>query len=546
MSEIILINECNHLQLNPDDLTICLVYPGETRVGLSSLAVHRIYSLINSIEGVSCDLFFIDSDSSFFLGRKLKEFDVVAFSITYEDHLFTVASTLHREGIPPVREEREKEGNYPLIFGGGIGLFYNPAPFIPIFDVIYLGEAEGRLEEVIKEMVTSAGEPETLDKFDNVVISKKYQFFYNGELVEKIDGERKRIFRSPIFPKTFSHSCFLSGDTAFKDMFLIELNRGCIEKCRFCVATYMGLPFREKEIEVVEEEIEIASKYGNKVGLIGAGVTDYSKMEELYGILKKHNVKASFSSLKASSPSHYIFKIIEESEQKTVTIAPEAGSESLRYAINKKVPDEKYFSFAEKALQHGAENLKLYFLIGLPGESEEDLKGIVDMTKVFREIALKYWKERGKTGEIHLSVNPVIAKPFTPFQWYGMNSKSEIEKRIKFLKKALSKIPNVKFTHENVKRAILQAIVSRGDTRVGEAAIESAIQGVNFRKALKERGLRFDNLYTREREKDEVFPWDMIESGIRRDYLWREYQNTFERKSTPTCFPGCNVCGLCD
>ncbi|WP_163328470.1 radical SAM protein [Desulfurobacterium thermolithotrophum] len=545
MTEIILIEECNHLQFKKGDFKVCLVYPGEAKIGLSSLAIHRVYSILNSVEGVSCDLFFEDTKSSFFLEKNLKEFDVIAFSITYEDHLFEVASILYKEGIPPLRKEREGK-EFPVILGGGIGLFYNPAPFMPLFDVIYLGEAEGRLEEVIKKLAESNKKIEELNAFDNIILSREYRFHYNGEFVEKIEGERKKIFRSPFFSTTYSHSCFLSGDITFKDMYLIEVNRGCIEKCRFCVATYMGLPYREKKIEVLEREIEIAKRYGNRVGLIGAGVTDYSKMEELFEILKKYNVKASFSSLKVSSPSPYIFKIVEESQQKTVTLAPETGNESLRYAINKKVPDEKYFSFAERALEHGAENIKLYFLIGLPGETTDDLMGIVEMAKRFRELALKFWKARGKVGKIHLSVNPIISKPFTPFQWYGLNPKSEIEKKIRLLKREVGKIPNVEISYENIKRTILQAVICRGDTRIGEAAIESAVHGVNFRKSLKEKRLKIDNLYTREREKDELFPWEVVDSGIKREYLWREYCNTYKRKATPHCFPGCKACGLCD
>ena len=542
MSDLVVINECCHLQVSPNDLKVLLVYPGEEKVGLSSLAVHRIYSLLNQIEGISCDLIFEGFESSYFLGLNPKDFDVIAFSITYENHIFKAAELLSGWGIDPLRERRE---NSPLILGGGIGLYYNPAPFLPLFDAIYLGEAEGRIEEVFGALRQNPS-LEALSEFDNIIVSREYSYRYSGLLVEEITGEKKRIYRSRVFSETPSHSCFLTGDAAFKDMFLIELNRGCIEKCRFCVATYMGLPYREKSLEVVEKEIALASKYVDRVGLIGAGVTDYSKMEELHQILRKYGVKASFSSLKASSPSPAIFEIIRESGQKTVTIAPEAGSEELRFAINKKIPDEKYFSFAEKALESGAENIKLYFLIGLPGETEEDTKAIAEMTKKFSEIARRFWKEKGVRGEIHLSVNPVIAKPFTPFQWYGLNPKSLIEKKLKLLRKELRKVKGVRLTHENVRDAVLQAIVSRGDTRVGEAAVVSAVEKVPFRKVLKEMGLPFEELYTREREKDEIFPWDVVESGIKRDYLWREYQFTYSRKSTPTCFPGCKVCGLCE
>ncbi|MEO2083292.1 MAG: radical SAM protein, partial [Desulfurobacteriaceae bacterium] len=532
----------SHLQLRPGDLKVCLVYPGEKKAGLSSLGIQRVYAILNSLEGVSCDLYFLDSETSLFLGWELTDFDVVAFSVTYEDHLFGVIKVLKEAGIPPLREERGD--GFPLVLGGGIGLYYNPVPFFPVLDAVYLGEAEGRIEDVFISLLSDR-KLSAISAFDNVMISQSYRFGYAGEVTISFEGERKKIYRSKIFPVVPSHSCFLSGETAFSEMFLMELNRGCTEKCRFCVASYMGLPYREKEISVIEKEVEIASRYVDRVGLIGAGVTDYSKMEELYRILKRYGVKASFSSMKASSKSDFIFKILEESGQRTVTIAPEAGSERLRFAINKKVRDETYFSFAEEALRHGAENLKLYFLIGLPTEEEEDLKAIARMVKSFREIALPFWRERKRAGEIHVSVNPVIAKPFTPFQWYGLNRKSVLEKKLRLLSRELSKIPGVRFSYEGVREAVFQAVVSRGDTRVGEAAVRSVTEKISFRKALKDQGLDLETLYSRERERDELFPWEVVDSGIRREYLWKEYRKTYEGEPSPVCFPGCRACGLC-
>jgi len=535
-----LVNECNHLRHERGNLKVLLAYPGKESVGFSSLALHVVYSTLNSIDGISCDLIFEDLKASYFLELHPTEFDVIAFSVTYENHIFKIAELLRTWNIEPLREKRE---NSPLIVGGGIGLSYNPSPFMPIFDAVYLGEAEGRIEEVFKAL-RDFKKVEALEKFDNVLLCKDYRFEYDGAKIKKICGSKKKIFRSLLFGKVSGHSCFICENLALKEMFLIELNRGCIEKCRFCVATYMGLPYREKEINIVERELKIASQYINRVGFIGAGVSDYSKLEEIYKLLKKYNLKASFSSLKASSTSPFIFKILKDSEQKTATLAPEAGTDRLRMAINKKVQEEEYIEFAKRCFEAGTKNLKLYFLVGLPTETQEDLESIAELVKKFREVALPFWKKSG-FGEIHVSVNPVIAKPFTPLQWYGLNPKGVLEKKLKFLARLLRKIPNVKFSHESVRNAILQAVVSRGDDRVGIAAVKSVQEKTPFRKSLKDLGLNTEEIYTREREKEEVFPWNFIESGINREYLWREYRKIYEGKTTPACFNGCKACGLC-
>ncbi len=520
-----LVRSCNHLKGRPENLQVCLVYPGELRSGLSSLSIQNLYSLLNSINGVSCDLLFSDTGRSLFLRRKISEFDIVAFSITYENHLFDAVRILLSGGIEPLREERGS--GEPLIIAGGIGAFYNPAPLLPIFDAVYLGEAEGRVEEVFSAIPRGKeSQLRYLDRFDNVVVSRGYRFRYSGSLVEEIEGKRKRIFKSELFPRYPSHSCFISDETEFSNMYLIELNRGCFQMCKFCVAAFMGLPYREKEIDVVKKELSDARSYTDRVGLIGAGVTDYSEMEELYRTLRGLGLKASFSSLKASSRSDYVLKILRMSGQKTATLAPETGSQELRFRINKRVRDEDYLSFAEELFRSGVENLKLYFLIGLPGEDEEDIRSTAGMIESFREVALRFWRERGRAGRIVASVNPLIPKPFTPFQWFGMPGKGEIERKVKLLRRLVGRLPNVSISVEGIKSSILQAVISRGDTRVGTAVAISVKRGESFRKSLKEMGLKLDELYTRERALDEVLPWDFVESGIDRNLLWHQYRGS--------------------
>ncbi|WP_456464791.1 radical SAM protein [Desulfurobacterium sp.] len=536
---------CNHLQVKKTDLQVCLIYPGDAFSGFSSLALSNIYSNLNAIDGISCDIGFGSHRTSFFLDKPFKEFDILAFSITYEEHLFDVIKTLTNWKIEPDREKREEA---PLIFAGGIGVFYNPAPFLPLFDIIYLGEAEERMENIFRKLAGKKNKKQLIgimSEFDNIIVSQNCSFKYKNDRVEDFKGAVKKIFRSKEYSKRLSCSCFITEETAFKNMVLIELSRGCPEKCRFCVAQAMGLPYREKEIELVEKEIIAASRITNRVGLIGTAVTDYSEMEKLYAILKKYNMKASFSSLRVSSTLDYVLKIVKESRQKTVTIAPEAGREEKRMALNKKVTDREFFKFCRKLFENGVENLKLYFLIGIPNETEEDIEAIASMTSEFRKIAMEFWKERKRTGKISLSVNPVIPKPFTPMQWFGMPLKSQIDKKIRNLGKLIKKIPNVEFTFENTRNAIIQAVISRGDDRIGIAAINTVKNSLNFKRALKELNLKIDNLYTREREKDELFPWEIVDSGIKRDYLWKEYQKIYTGEPSPVCFKGCKACGLC-
>ncbi|SNR69656.1 radical SAM protein [Desulfurobacterium atlanticum] len=536
---------CNHLQASKNDLQVCLIYPGNSFSGFSSLAISNIYSTLNKIEGICCDIGFINHTESYFLEKPFNKFDILMFSITYEEHLLEVIKALEEWGIPSERKKRNS--NFPLIFGGGIGIYYNPAPFFPIFDVIYLGEGEERLEEAFSNLPGKDKQKikEIFDSFDNILIPEDYSFKYEKERVIEITGNRKRIFRSKEYPQRLSCSCFIVEETAFSNMGLIEINRGCIEKCRFCVASAMGLPYREKSIEILKKEIESLSEHTNTIGLIGTAVTDYSKLDKLYEILKGFNLKASFASLKANTSSDIVFKIIAESNQKTVTIAPETGSEIKRFALNKKVKDETFFHFCEKAFEAGVENLKLYFLTGIPEESSEDIEKIAVLTNKFREIALKYWKARKKTGKITVSVNPLIPKPFTPMQWYGMPKKSDIERRLRKIRTSILKIPNTNFNSENTKSAIFQAIISRGDERIGKAAIKMVKEKISFRKALREENLNMETLYTREREKDELFPWDLVESGIKREYLRNEYEKIFKGKVSPKCFNGCKICGLC-
>jgi radical SAM superfamily enzyme YgiQ (UPF0313 family) len=507
MLRLLYAKECNHPQPKAHSFKVCLLYPGSFRAGISSLGVQKVYSILNSTPGVVCDLCFEDTDTSVMLGLKLKDFDLVAVSITYENQLFALVSILKKAGIEPLREQRNHP---PLLLGGGIAVTYNPVPYTVVFDVIYIGEAEKRLKSVVNAIAT--GGLKTASSFDNVLVPAIHQ-----------EGtERKRIYIFTGFPNSHSHSCILSENSAFSSMFLVELTRGCRRKCAFCVTSRVFSPYREKEISTFKEEVEVAVKTGKKIGLIATDISLYSSLDKLLNLIRAYKLEVSLSSVGAKVLSPAIFEILKESRQKTITIAPETGNESLRFALGKKVKDEDYFAFAEKAMKSGVKNLKLYFLIGLP---KEDLKDIVRMTKKFLEVAKPFWKERGVPGRLQLSINPVVAKPFTPFQWFGMNHHSQISKKLKWLSKELSRLSGVKLTFPGHKEYVLQALLSRANTQVGRAVVLSALKSVSLRRTFKELGLNLDECYTREREEDEPLPWESVVENPFRQHLLAEFKN---------------------
>ena len=293
-------------------------------------------------------------------------------------------------------------------------------------------------------------------------------------------------------------------------MYLVEAMRGCPWSCRFCVAGKIYNPPRRKDLMTIEQEIETALLRTKRVGLIGPSLSDYPFIKD---VLKNPDVDFSITSLRASKKSAELVGFMKD--RRSVSIAPEAGTERLRKVINKKITEDDILYTSELLFSSGIENLRLYFMVGLPTETREDMSGIVDLSKKIRNMS--------KKGSLTLSVSTFVPKPFTPFQWHPMESLPEVKERLKMIKKGLQPIKGIKVFHDVPKYAYMQGLFSMGDRRVS-SVLESMLETSEWTKAVDMSGLNKDFYIFRKKDLNETLPWDFIDMGIEKEALWKEYQ----------------------
>jgi len=545
---------------------LVLAYPNTYHVGMSNLGVHQIYSILNRREDTACERVFLpdeeDIEDYYKTGTKLftleskrpvKEFDILAFSVSFEQDYLNILEILRLSGIPLNKEERTDDD--PLVVLGGICSFFNPEPLADFFDIAIAGEGE----EVVGEFVDAYRESREKGRLEmlravgrvpGVYVPEFYDIIYNEDRTIK---ERKKL--EPSAPdrivkrtvKDFNASpaatVVLTPNTEFSDMYLSEITRGCGRHCRFCMAGYIYLPPRNLNIANAEEQAAKADDLCGKIGLVGAALSDYPGIGELCAAI---HGGVSVSSLRADSVSEALIDRLAKSGHKTIAIAPEAGSERLRRVINKGVTEEDVLRAADMIFGRGIPNLKLYFILGLPTETQEDVDAIITLAEKTHEIQLKHARPAGRIGRITLSVNSFVPKPFTPFQWEPMERVDSLNKKLRSLEKAVRKIGNMNIIHDLPKWEYVQALLSRGDRRLGRL-IRAAHEGDgDWKTAARELAIDTDFYVTRRRDVAEVLPWDFIDIGVRKDYLKNEFERALEGKFTPPCRPAsCKTCGVC-
>lgn len=548
------------------DVSIALAYPNTYHVGMSNLGVHQIYAILNSRTDAVCERVFLPDESDldeyartctslFTLESKrlVREFDILAFSVSFEQDYLNILEMLSLSGIP--LDKRDRTGPGPLVVLGGICSFFNPEPLANFFDIVIMGEGEEVAAEFVQAYAEHRKEDRTellrsLSRIPGVYVPEFYRVVYNEDNTirerRKLDPsapERiaKRSARD--FNRAPAATIILTPNTEFSDRYLTEITRGCGRHCRFCMAGYLYLPPRNLSLESAQGKADIANDLCGKIGLVGAALSDYPDIGELCARIPG---SVSVSSLRADSVSEALINRLAKSGHKTISIAPEAGSERLRKVINKGVTEADILRAADMIFGSNIPNLKLYFIIGLPTETQEDVEEIIALALNVRELHLKHARPVGRIGRITLSVNSFVPKPFTPFQWEPMERVESLNKKQRFLDRAVKKIGNMNLIHDLPKWEYIQALLSRGDQRIGSLLKAAFLKGADWKAAARELKMNMDFYVARRRDFAENLPWDFIDIGVRKDYLMNEYHRALKEKFTPPCRVGqCKTCGVC-
>lgn len=524
--ERILSREQNAVSIQSEALlSIALVFPNTYAVGMANLGFQSVYRLFNEFPNVRCERAFLYEQfpgiaRTLESGEELQNFDIVAFSIAWELDFPNLVEILLRAGITPFSNERRQLE--PLIMAGGAVSFLNPAPIAPFIDFFYLGEIESQLgnflERLLKLKQAQTSKDDVLAALaeaDGIYVPSKY---FSSRTI-------KRNYRS-LKEHSPQYSPVISPDSHFKNMFLTEAGRGCGRRCNFCAASHIYHPFRIFSSDNILTTIQKYHQHTKRIGLIGAALSDYPGLFQLCEELVSQGFELGLSSFRLDMITPAFLKILEKGKIQTLSFAPEAGTEKLRNAINKNLTEQQILDAAHAIANSTINQIKLYFLIGLPGEQDEDIEGIIDLARSIQQIL---WAKKKKT--ISISVNTFIPKPFTPFQWSMMETAPEIQRKRNYLEKEFRKIGGLRFTKKSVKEEILQGIFSLGNQKVAAAIYYKLTNNVDWQAAWDFANVNVEALLFKIVDYEDDLPWDFIDYGISKEKLWKIWQRSNQQKS---------------
>jgi len=558
--------EVNRVQVNPHArYRVALMYPNTYFVGMSNLGLQIIYEEINNRIDSCAERVFLPSSEeweayvktktplmSVESQRPLHDFDVIGIDVTFEMDYFHIPIMLKQGHVPVLAKERDVRD--PIVIAGGPCATFNPEPFADFVDACVIGEGEQVISELLEVIYQGRengyGREELLyamSQVPGIYVPSLYapQFDENQNFTGFIiaDGAPAQVERQWRCIERPAETVVATNFTEFGAMYIVEVARGCGRHCRFCMAGYCYRTPRIRPLEMLKAGVDRAEKLGKKVGLMGAAISDYPYINELVSYIRSKGVRYSCASLRADSLTEEIVVGLANSGQKTITIAPEAGSERLRRVINKGITEADLKKSVDMAALAGIPHIRLYIMIGLPTETQEDIQAIVDMAMRVQA----HMQAVGCKGRLTLSINPFIPKPFTPFQWMAMADQKEITKKLNFLKKSLQKNRRIEVLTESPREAYVQGVLARGDRRLGKIILAASEEngGKSFKNACKNAGFDMDAANYTERKIGEALPWQILDMQLQEGYLEGEWQRGIEGKYTMPCMEGCKRCGVC-
>jgi radical SAM superfamily enzyme YgiQ (UPF0313 family) len=536
-------------------LRVALAFPNTYFVGMSNLGFQTVYKLFNAEHDIVCERVFLPPKSE--LAAQLaggaplvtiesqtavNEFDIFAFSVSFEWDYTNVISMLKLAGLKPRAAERTARD--PLVMIGGAVTFVNPEPLAPFADVIAAGEGEALIPSLLTAFISARDRDDLLRR---LAADRGFYIPSFYDVTHREDGTIEAFVPKPDTgaPGTVKKAALktteavdppattiFTPDTELGSRFLVEVVRGCANLCRFCWAGYNYLPVRAFPKERILQLAENARQYSSHAGLVSIALCDHPDIEEILTRLVDMGYSITPASLRLDDLTPTLLNLLRRSGERTITIAPETGSDRLRRVINKTVTNDEILAAADMIFESGFENLKLYFMIGLPTETDEDLVAIHEITLQLREIMLRHQRGRGHVGRIVGSVNPLVPKPGTAYQWLPMEDDGSIERKIRRLRSLIAGIDNVYFNIKSERHSFYQALLSLGDRRVA-AAIEAAERnGGNWRAAVAETGIDADFFVFRDRSADAVLPWDIIDGGLRDHFFRSEFDKGLREEWT--------------